>query len=577
MNNKLLLILLVCCILLSFTFNRIIAQPTEKIPVIIRFTDKQDKDLITQSGGDIKTVYHIRPAVAASLPQKAIDNLRRNPKIEYIVEDLQVFTLAESYDWGVDRIDADVVHGYNKGAGVNVAILDTGIDYNHPDLAANYAGGYDWVNNDSDPMDDNGHGTHCAGIVGAVMGNDQGVIGVAPEARLWALKVLDANGSGWYSDIVSALEWCIDTRSDPNPDNDIQVISMSLGSEYSSGNPEIESWINDTYDAGIVLVGAAGNSGNRQGTGDNVIYPARYDKVIAVAATDSSDNRVAIPGWWSSCTGPAVELAAPGLYIYSTYWDDTYATLSGTSMACPMVSGTAALVIATGISDGNGNGRINDEVRTCLQVTADDLGVSGRDTWYGFGLVDANGAALPCGTMGVSPTSWSPLVNPGFSANQTVTISATGGSVNGVTVSNVSGPTWLTFTPSTLGDIAAGTNKTFTITAAPPANTSGDFAYTMRVNNTCGTPTTGNVTGTIHVGMCGDVAPYPNGDGVVDIGDVILLHNHILHLENPKYELSDNWAGDCQCNGEIDIGDVILLHNHILHPENPRYNLNCCE
>ena len=373
-------------------------KQSEKKPVIIMFKDQTDQDLVKQHGGTIKSVYQIRPALAASLPQEAIDTLKKHPKIDYIVEDLEIFTMAETLDWGVDRIDADAVHEYNRGTGVKVAIMDTGIDYDHPDLAANYKGGYDFggdyigAPNDDDPMDFNGHGTHCAGIVAAVKENDIGVIGVAPEADLYAVKVFSDDGYGRYSDVVEALEWCIATRTDENPDNDIQVISMSFGSSYSAGDPGIEPWIDAAYDTGILLVGAAGNDGNPGGGGDNVIYPARYDNVIAVAATDSSDNRAS----WSS-TGPDVELAAPGVSIYSTYWDNTYATLSGTSMACPMVSGTAALVMAFDSS------LTNADVRVCLQETADDLGATGRDTWYGYGLVDADEAAPPVGPPNEPP------------------------------------------------------------------------------------------------------------------------------------------------------------------------------
>ena len=351
-------------------------KQSEKVPVIIMFKDQTDKDLIKQHHGEIKSIYHLKPAVAASLPQKAIDALKQHPKIAFIVPDLEIFTMAETLDWGVDRIDADIVHEYNNGTGVNVAIMDTGIDYNHPDLAANYKGGHDFSgDNDDDPMDYNGHGTHCAGIVAAVKGNDRGVIGVAPEAYLYAVKVFSDDGSGRYSDIVEALEWCID--------NDIQVISMSFGSSYTAGDPGIESWINAAYDAGILLVGAAGNDGNWFGWGDNVIYPARYDNVIAVAATDSMDGRA----YWSS-TGPDVELAAPGVWIYSTI-PGGYGTKSGTSMACPHVSGTAALVIAS-------ESLSNDEVRLRLQQTADDLGATSQ---YGHGLVDADEAAPPTGNQ----------------------------------------------------------------------------------------------------------------------------------------------------------------------------------
>jgi len=359
-------------------------------PVIIMFKDKPDSDLVKQYGGKIKSKYHIKPALAASLSQKAIDELRKNPKIEFVVDDLQIFTMGEGekLDWGVDRIDADVVQeSNNNGTGINVAIMDTGIDYNHPDLAANYAGGYDFggnysgAPNDADPMDFDGHGTHCAGIVAAVKGNGIGVIGVAPEVDLYAVKVFTDDGYGRYSDVVEALEWCIDTRTDDDPDNDIQVISMSFGSAYSDGDPGIESWINAAFDAGILLVGAAGNEGNAAGVGDNVIYPARYESVIAVAATDSSDNRASF-----SSTGPDVELAAPGVNIYSTYLDSGYAAMSGTSMACPHVTGTAALVWNAYPE------YTNTEVRQRLQATAEDLGDPGKDNKFGYGLVDAEKA-----------------------------------------------------------------------------------------------------------------------------------------------------------------------------------------
>ena len=132
------------------------AQPSEKIPVIVKFKGKPDAGLIRAHGGNIKYEYSIISAVACSLSQGAIDALERNPKIAHIELDGKVHAI-ETLPWGVDRIDAEVVHSYNKGTDVKVAIIDTGIDYNHPDLDANYQGGKDFVNNDPDPMDDNGH------------------------------------------------------------------------------------------------------------------------------------------------------------------------------------------------------------------------------------------------------------------------------------------------------------------------------------------------------------------------------------------------------------------------------------
>jgi subtilisin len=353
---------------------------SKKVKVIIGFVDRpnqDDENMIRGLGGNTKYTYHIIDAKAVELPEQAIEHIKKNPRVKYVEEDAEVHALDTELDssWGVKHIGAGAVHPNNKGTGVKVAIIDTGIDYNHPDLNDNYAGGYDFVNNDPYPLDDNGHGTHCAGIV-AAEDNEIGVVGVAPEAVLYAVKVLDSSGSGYFTDIIAGIQWAIE--------NDMQVISMSLGADI--GSASLEEACNNAYASGIVVVAAAGNDGNPRGKGDNVDYPARYESVIAIAATDSYDKRAS----WSS-TGPGVELAAPGVSIYSTIPGE-YGTKSGTSMACPHVAGTAALVIASGITD-------NEAVRTLLQDTADDLGSTGQDTWYGYGLVDADEAALQGGNQ----------------------------------------------------------------------------------------------------------------------------------------------------------------------------------
>ena len=357
---------------------------SKKVKVIIGFKEKpnqNDENMIRGLGGETRHTYNIINAKAVEIPEQAIDRIKKNPRVAYVEEDVEVHALDTELDnsWGVTRIGAGIVHdGGNTGAGVKVAIIDSGIDYNHSDLDDNFGEllGYDFVNGDNYPMDDDGHGTHCAGIVAAV-DNEIGVIGVAPEAELYAVKVLDATGSGYVSDVIAGIDWSVT--------NNMQIISMSL----SGGDLEsMEAACDAAYDdAGIVVVASAGNRGNPPGRGDNVGYPAAYSSVIAVAATDINDNRASF-----SSTGPDVELAAPGVGILSTYPDDGYATYSGTSMACPHVAGTAALVIASGITDGNDNGWINDEVRVRLQETADDLGAVGFDNWYGHGLVDAEKA-----------------------------------------------------------------------------------------------------------------------------------------------------------------------------------------
>ena len=362
----------------------------EKVKVIIGYVDKPnhaDEDMIRGNGGKTKYTYNIINAKAVEIPEQAIDRIKNNPRVAYVEEDAKVYALEDTLPWGVDRIDAelvwngadggcDVTTGRNAGDGVNVSIIDTGIDKDHPDLQANVKGGINFVSNPlwrpADPDkwdDDNGHGTHCAGIVAAV-DNEEGVIGVSPEADLYGVKVLDRTGSGYVSDIIAGIEWSITNR--------MQVISMSLG--LSSDLVSLHSACDDAYDAGIVVVAAAGNSGPADNT---VIYPAKYDSVIAVSATDDTD---AIASF--SSRGIEVELAAPGVSIYSTV-PGGYSAKSGTSMACPHVAGTVALVIA---SD---SALTNTDVRNRLQTTAEDLGPDGRDIVYGYGLVDADEAVQP--------------------------------------------------------------------------------------------------------------------------------------------------------------------------------------
>lgn len=396
--KKILVLGLVLLILLSILPMGVAGSEQERIPVIIMFKERKDLNLVGKLGGQVKIVYRFKPAVAAVIPKQAMDALSKNPAVEYVVPDLPIELVGQTLPWGVERIGAPAVHAAgNKGTGVNVAVLDTGIDTDHPDLT--YVYGYDFSgDNDPDPEDFHGHGTHVAGII-AALDNDIGVIGVAPEADLYILKIFTDDGSGSYSDAVEALEWCIGTYSDGVEGNEIQVISMSWGSKVEYGDPGIEPWINQAYELGILLVGAAGNEGNPPGRGDNVIYPARYENVIAVAATDEDDERAR----WSS-TGPAVELSAPGVNINSTYLDAGYTAMSGTSMACPHVSGTAALVLTSTVDsnyDFDGDGVWdNDEVRKKLQDTADDLGPKGKDEKYGYGLVDADEA---CGVEAPPP------------------------------------------------------------------------------------------------------------------------------------------------------------------------------
>lgn len=326
-------------------------------------------------GGRVRHRFKSSPAMSAVMSAEAAAALRRDAGVEYVRPAIRYSIGQQSVPWGITRVGAPVVHAAgNKGAGIKVAIIDTGIDYTHPDLAANYKGGYDFVNNDADPMDDHSHGTHCAGTVAAV-DNSIGVIGVAPQASLYGVKVLNRYGQGWEDEIVAGIEWAAD--------NGMHVASMSFGSLSYSG--PIEGACNYAYGKGVLLVASAGNWGAGP---DTVGYPARHASVIAVVATDSSDNRASF-----SSSGPAAELAAPGVAVLSTTPGGGYASWNGTSMACPHVAGAAALVMASGVTGASAGIMSPGTVRTRLQETAEDLGPAGRDNWFGFGLVRADLAA----------------------------------------------------------------------------------------------------------------------------------------------------------------------------------------
>lgn len=358
------------------------AAPPEKVKVFIAFEQPPglaDKLRVEAAGGSVKWAYKTVPVLSAEVPKAALRGLSRNPGVAFIEPDLEVSLndLELDNSWGVKQIGSEPSHlAGDKGIGIKVGVIDSGIDYNHPDLVDRYAGGYDFFNNDSDPMDDRGHGTHVAGTIGA-SDNGIGVVGVAPEAELYALKVFGATGSGYFSDVVAAVEWCID--------NGIQVTNNSYGASSHPG-ATVEAVFDRAASLGMVHVASAGNSGS--GT-DTVGYPGKFSSVIAVAATDSSDTRASY-----SSTGPDVELAAPGSSIRSTLPGGGYGGKSGTSMASPHVAGTVAILYGIGVTDANGDGLINDDIRQILTLSALDLGTTGFDNNYGHGRVDVEMAVF---------------------------------------------------------------------------------------------------------------------------------------------------------------------------------------
>ncbi|UCZ53449.1 S8 family peptidase [Bacillus shivajii] len=341
---------------------------------LVMFNGPAEKGVLQAFGVEDEDILHafdLLPAFHLELTAGQAQGLANHPQIEHVEENAVAEALGQTVPWGVPHVQGTDVHdmGYT-GSGLNVAILDTGIDNTHEDLAANVKGGYSVFDDadNSDPFyDGNGHGTHVAGTVGAI-DNDLGVLGVAHSTNLYAVKVLNNDGSGSYAGIAEGIEWSIQ--------NDMDIINMSLGGSQSSSI--LEEFSNLAYEEGVLVVAAAGNSGNRGGNNDTVGYPANYESVIAVAAVDENNNRATF-----SSTGPAVELSAPGVSVLSTVPGDGYDSYNGTSMASPHVAGVAALVWEAN------PGLSNVELRELLQETAVDLGASHQ---YGHGLVQAKAA-----------------------------------------------------------------------------------------------------------------------------------------------------------------------------------------
>jgi thermitase len=226
-------------------------------------------------------------------------------------------------------------------------------------LSGKVVRGYDYVDNDWDPYDGNGHGTHAAGIAAAITNNTRGIAGMAPDAKIYAVRVLDDSGSGTLQNVANGIIHAADNGAD--------VISLSLGSPNDSIT--LKEAVDYAWNKGVVVVAAAGNDGSSQPA-----YPAYYSNAIAVAATDSDESKASFSNY-----GSWVDVAAPGVNIYSTYTDSSYASLSGTSMATPHVAGLAGLLDA--------QGRSASEIRATIENTADPI--SGTGTYWSKGRINA--------------------------------------------------------------------------------------------------------------------------------------------------------------------------------------------
>ncbi len=433
-------------------------ESEDEIEVLIGFArtpGPATRDLIKGQGWEVigeLSQINVLQVTLPTLPEEAneealdraeeiLDQLPITENVNYVEENGIWLAHGQTTPWGVERIKAPEAHATSTGKGAGIAILDTGIDPDHETLNvaggkafANARGRYKWA-------DDHGHGTHVAGTAAAV-DNGIGVLGTAPENELWAVKVLDNSGSGTYSDVADGILWAADEG--------IEVLNMSLGGGHSD---TVLDAVIYAYEEGSLLVASAGNDGG------SVNYPAAYDEVIAVSATDQDDK---IAGF--SSTGVDVELAAPGVDILSTYPGDDYGTASGTSMSAPHVAGTAALVWAIDLN------QTNKDVRGILQDTAEDIGLD--DTEQGYGLVDAAEAVgIEVANVTISPFSQEDEAWPGVDATYDFTVENTGDVEDTYTLSTADS-TW--DSSLNIGEVtlAAGTSTTVTVTHSVPSNAS---------------------------------------------------------------------------------------------------------
>ena len=375
--------------------------------LIVKFKDNQFNSLQQITGVINKYAARARklngpPGMAViNLTQQknylaTIQALTQNSAVAYVEPDYiataQLIPNDPYYnqEWGAAAIKASAAWDKvdsAKRAGVTIAILDTGINSSHEDLQTSIVPGYDLVNNDADPNDGQGHGTHVAGIAAAITNNGKGIAGIASGSKIMPIKVLDDSGSGSYSTIINGIKYAADHGA--------KVISMSLGGPGTS--QAMQDAIDYATNRGVSVVAASGNNNGA------VLFPGNCNGVITVGATESTGVRA-----YYSNYGPELDVVAPGSNIISTYKGGvaSYTSLSGTSMATPFVSGVVALVRAA-------NPTLSPAAVTdIIRKAATDLGTAGFDNYYGYGLIDASKAVtLALTGSGTNPAP-TPTPNP---------------------------------------------------------------------------------------------------------------------------------------------------------------------
>lgn len=318
----------------------------------------EEKDAIVDSKFKVLKVGNVDAVVKA---------LNKNPNVEY-AEPNYIFeatftpndTYYSGYQYGPQNTSTPAAWDITQGSSSQeIAIIDSGVDYNHPDLDDKTILGYDFVDDDYYPMDLNSHGTHVAGTAAAETNNSAGVAGMAPDTQILAVRALNAQGNGSLNDIADAIRYSADSGA--------EVINLSLGCDCDTQT--LEDAVNYAWNKGSVVVAAAGNDGV-----STTFEPASYPNVIAVGAVDSSNNIASFSNF-----GTWVDVTAPGVSIASSVPNGGYAYKSGTSMASPHVAGLAGLLAS--------QGRSNSEIRNAIEQTADPI--NGTGYYFEHGLINS--------------------------------------------------------------------------------------------------------------------------------------------------------------------------------------------
>lgn len=370
------------------------------------------KSMVEKAGGVVKLSMRHNLAVAAELSPQEKKRLENNPNIEYIEIDQRRRLMAQSVPYGIGMVQADQVDDSVASAvagGKKICVIDSGLELPHEDMGTqngtitgtNNSGTGNWY-------DEGGpHGTHVAGTI-AALNNGLGVRGViGSDPNMHIVKVFNSSGWGYSSSLVAAIETCADNGAD--------VVNMSLG---GSGSSQTEAnAMQNLYNQGVLLIAAAGNDGSSYTSTDALSYPASYNAVVSVAAVDSNKALASF-----SQKNSQVEIAGPGVNVLSTYPEGTgsqgnYGSMSGTSMASPHVAGVAALIWSHHPSCSAA------QIRGALNESAQDLGTSGRDVRFGYGLVQAKDAIDYLSTNGCDGAGGGeePPVTNELSNGQTIT------------------------------------------------------------------------------------------------------------------------------------------------------------